>query len=507
MSKLLKLFILFSVSSLAFCRPLNIAISSSPNSLSPFFSTDANSQNINRLINASLIDFDINMRPICQLCASFKEYRTKDTYKIHFKLRPDMTFTNGAPVRAIDIKKSHYYFTETNKIKSIFRFAFGNITEVNVIDDLNFELVYKSYGLDHLPNLVLFKIIQIPNYESLEKIEMKDIVGAGDYKITNIAPLQIDLKALKPGRFDLNFVVVKDETTLSLKLIKGEIDLSVANISPRKVNYLIKNGSVNVQKVLGTDYNYIGLNQRKEVLQDLNVRKALSHLIPREKIIKYKFKNNAVAANGLFAKSFKNFYVESTVVDKYNPQLANELFLKAGFIKNEGYWYNKSGKKFSLTFKTSSNKFQQELVTIIKNEFESFGIDLHVMPQEWGTFLRGIKRGEYDLYLGRWVGFTGQDMLKFAFYSENMAPKGANRVFFDNKDFDNLIIKAENTIDKTKEIELYKQANKIVNEQYPYISLWHPSVIWVMDKCIKLKEIYPNGNFLVLKEIKNVCKN
>ena len=92
------------------------------------------------------------------------------------------------------------------------------------------------------------------------------------------------------------------------------------------------------------------------------------------------------------------------------------------------------------------------------------------MPQEWGTFLRGIKRGEYDLYLGRWVGFTGQDMLKFAFYSENMAPKGANRVFFDNKEFDNIIALAERTINKSKEVELYKKANKLVNELYPYIS-------------------------------------
>lgn len=513
MAKVLSIFILFIVTSIAYNvtavgprTSYNIAISSSPNSLSPFFSTDANSQNINRLINASLIDFSIDMQPVCQLCESFEEFRTKDSYKIRFKLKPNIKFSNGRELTSKDVEKSHFYFTETEKIKSIFRFAFGNITEVKIIDNLTFELVYKSFGLDHLPNLVLFKIIQIPEYEELEKVEMNDIVGAGDYKITKIAPLQIDLKALKPELADLNFVVVKDETTLSLKLLKKEIDLSVANISPRKVNYLEKNGGVKVKKVLGTDYNYIGLNQRKEILKDVNFRKAMSYLIPREKIIKYKFKNNAVASNGLFAKSFKNFYVSSEV-DEFNPEKASELMMKAGFKKNNGTWVDNKGEAFSLTWKTSSNKFQQEIVTIIKNEFEKFGLKINVVPQEWGTFLRGIKRGEYDLYLGRWVGFTGQDMLKFAFYSENMAPKGANRVFFDNKDFDSLINEAEQTINKKKEVELYKKANTIVNEQYPYISLWHPDVIWVMGKCIELKEIYPNGNFLVLKEIKNVCKN
>ncbi|EPZ50291.1 ABC transporter, substrate-binding protein, family 5 [Bacteriovorax sp. BAL6_X] len=506
MFRFLSFLLFIFLSSMGYGASLNIAISSSPNSLSPFFSTDANSQNINRLVNASLIDFDSNMQPICQLCESFKEYRTVDSYKIRFKLKSNLKFSNGATLTSKDVEKSHFYFTETEKIKSIFRFAFGNIKEVKIIDELTFELIYKGFGLDHLPNLVLFKIIQIPNYEKLEKVEMSDIIGAGDYKIAKIAPLQIDLKSLKADHYDLNFVVVKDETTLSLKLIKGEIDLSVANISPRKVNYLEKNSDVNVQKVLGTDYNYIGLNQKKELLQNKNVRKALSHLIPRTKIIKYKFKDNAVASNGLFAESFKNFYID-TPVDDFNPKKAFELFNKAGFERKNGVWYDNNGKTFSLTWKTSSNKFQQELVTIIKNEFEKFGLVVNVVPQEWGTFLRGIKRGEYDLYLGRWVGFTGQDMLKFAFYSENMAPKGANRVFFDNKDFDNLIKKAEQTINKKKEVALYKKANQVVNEQYPYISLWHPNVIWVMSKCIKLKEIYPNGNFLVLKEIENVCKN
>lgn len=506
MPRYLLISLFFIVTSIVYADPLKIAISSSPNSLSPFFSTDANSQNINRLVNGSLIDFDINMKPICQLCESYEEFRTIDSYKIRFKLKENIYFSNGEKITARSVKQSHYYFTETEKIKSIFRFAFSNITEVKILDKYTFELIYKSYGLDHLPNLVLFKIIQIPNYKTLDQVELNDIVGAGDYRITDIKPLQIDLKSNIEGRQDLSFVVVKDETTLALKLVKGEIDLSVSNISPRKVNYLINKGNVKVKKVLGTDYNYIGLNQRKEQLQNLKVRKALSHLIPREKIIKYKFKNYAVASNGLFAKSFEKFYLDSPV-DNYDPAKAKSLFIEAGYKHNNGFWYNGDGKKFKITFKTSSNKFQQELVTIIRNEFVDFGIDIQIVPQEWGTFLRGIKRGEYDLYLGRWVGFTGQDMLKFAFHSENMAPKGANRVFFDNKEFDSLIAQAEDTINKSKEIEIYKKANSVVNREYPYISLWHPDVIWVMNKCIHLDQVYPNGNFLVLKEIKNVCKN
>ena len=104
-------------------KSYKVAISSSPSNLSPFFSTDANSQNINRLVHLSLVDFDLQMKPVCRLCTSYEEIRKGANYSIKFKLRKDIKFWDGAKVSAKDILASWKYFTETKKIKSIFRFA------------------------------------------------------------------------------------------------------------------------------------------------------------------------------------------------------------------------------------------------------------------------------------------------------------------------------------------------------------------------------------------------
>ncbi|EQC43381.1 ABC transporter substrate-binding protein [Bacteriovorax sp. Seq25_V] len=497
-----KLFIVFSFFTLFEAHAYKLAISSAPNNLSPFFSTDANSQNINRLVNTSLIDFDQKMNIICRLCTSYKEKRDGNKYSIEFDLRDDVKFWDGSAVNADSVVLSHKYFTDTEKLKSVFRFAFGNIIEVKKLGDYKVELVYNKFGLDHLPNLVLFKIVKITNFDSLEKIELGDIIGAGEYKFGQIDSFHVNLIPLDKKLPALDFVVVKDETTLSLKMMKGEIDISLAEMSPRKIEFLEKSNAVRVEKKESTNYNYIGINHQKDYFKDKRVREALSLLVPREKIVTYKFKNNATIANGLFSEAFENLYIDR--VEEYNPKKAEKLFMQAGFKKVDGKWMF-NNQPLKLLWKSTNNKFALELVEIIKEEMKKFGIEVELVVQEWGTFLRGLKRGEYDLFIGKWVGFTGPDMLKFAFYSENIPPKGANRGFYKNSELDQQLDLAESTENIEKRNELYRQASMLVNNDYAYINLWHPSVIWVMKSCIKIDGMYPNGNMLALRNISDDC--
>lgn len=476
----------------------SVAISASPNNLVPFYSTDANSQNINRLVHISLIDFDQKMNVICRLCESYTEIRNKDSYKIRFKLKSNIKFWDGSLITFEDIKKSLELFSDDLKIKSNFRFAFQNISNITKINDHEIELEYKKFGLDHLPNLVLLKILKLKGQDPT----IENIIGAGEYKYGNITSDRVEVESIDKTLEDLSFIVVKDETTLSLKMLKGEIDLSIAEMSPRKIEYLEKTGSVVVSKNESTNYNYIGINHLRDHFKDVRVRHAFAKLVPREKIIKYKFKGNALISTGLYSKAFNSLYIEDSL--SYDPVGAAELFKQAGYKLINGKW-TKNGENFKVLWKSTNNKFSLEVVEIIKDEFERFGIDVNLVVQEWGTFLKGLKTGEYDFFIGKWVGFTGADMLKFAFHSENIPPKGANRGFYINKTLDSLLDKAELSLDRQVQNELYREASSIVNNDYAYINLWHPSVIWVMKKCINLDYIYPNGNLLALRTIKNEC--
>ena len=104
---------------------IKIAISSVPNNINPFFSVDSNSQNINRLVHASLTDFDRSMSFSCILCERYSETVKDGKHRIHFLLKKDIKFWDGSSVTSHDVKKSVSYFS-SKEMKSIFRFAFSN---------------------------------------------------------------------------------------------------------------------------------------------------------------------------------------------------------------------------------------------------------------------------------------------------------------------------------------------------------------------------------------------
>lgn len=111
------------VSSSLIAAEIRVALSSAPNNLSPFYSTDANSQNINRLVHLSLVDFNANMQFQCVLCESFTERMEGDKHVLVFKLRSGMSFSDGAPVTVRDIVQSWKYFAKDEKINSTFKGA------------------------------------------------------------------------------------------------------------------------------------------------------------------------------------------------------------------------------------------------------------------------------------------------------------------------------------------------------------------------------------------------
>ena len=478
----------------------NIAISASPNNLNPFQSTDANSQNINRLVHMSLIDFDDKMQNRCRACLSFQEIIENKKQVVKFKLRDDLTFSDGTKVKSNDVKKSWEYFALNDKIKSTHADTFESIERIDIKNDAEFSIVYKKFSIENLSNLSLLKIVKILN-PNLEKLEPTDILGCGDYLLSKISPLEIVLEPKDKSKPSFNFKVVKDETTLALKLINHEIDLSVASISPRKTFWLkSKDNVLKVWDIPGANYQFMGLNHKREIFQDLRIRKAISLLIPRLDILKYKLKNTAILSIGMFSPAFADLY-EPRPIEAYDVNAARKLLAEAGYVKNKNGLLEKNGKVFEIDWKVSNNKSSIEIVQVIQNFLEKEGFKINMSIQEWGTYMSSFKAGKFDIVVGQWVGFTGPDMLNFVFHSKNTPPKGGNRTSYNNPEFDRLAELASGELNEQKRNDYYKQALKVVNDDYAYINLWHPNIIWIADKCITNINLEPTGGFYPLLKI------
>lgn len=478
---------------------INVALSGRPSNLNPFFARDANSQNINRLLHQSLIDLDQNMQFVCRLCVDFERVKGEGGEDIlHFKLREDVTFWDGQTVTAHDVYRSWKMFSDTDKINSIYRFAFGKIKEVRVHDDFKLSIIYPEFELDNVTNLVLLKIIKLK--EPSGEATLENIVGAGPYMIRENNPLNIVLAPREENLHPLDFKVVRDETTLALKLINGEIDFSVAHMSPRKSDWLKENHSdkIHIWKQQTSNLIYLGVNHNSPALSQLKVRKAIAQLIPREKIIKYKLRNNAIVSNGMFSQVFEGLYLGPDSHNVYNPKEAIKTLKSLGFSASQ---------PLVIDWKTPSTRSTLEIVQTIAHFLERGPIRVDITIQEWGTFMRSFQQGRYDLILGQWIGFTGPEMLSFVFHSKNIPPNGGNRGHYQNSLVDYHLDKAINQRDKKLRNKHFRKVISAVNEDFAYINLWHPRILWKSNHYTKIGELYPNASFLPFLTLKKECLN
>jgi len=479
---------------------ITIAISSAPNNLVPFYSTDANSQNINRLIHKALIDFNEKMQFQCRACLSFEERFEGDKQIVKFLLRPDLTFHDGTPVTADDVKNSWEYFAKNKKIASTFADSFENLREVKVLDKKTVEITFSPFSLENMSNLGLLKIIKLKK-NPVENIELGDIVGCGDFVLKTKSPLEFIVEPRDPAQNTFIFKVVKDETTLALKLINREIDLSSANMSPRKINWLKeKADQLKVWEIPSGNYQYMGLNFKRTKFNDLRVRKAISHLVPRNDLLKYKLKNTAVLSSGMFSPAFAELY-EPGLIDAYDPVLAQKLLTEAGWIKNKKGILEKKVEVFEIDWKVSNNKSSIEIAEVVQHYLQKAGFAVNISIQEWGTYMSSFKSGNFDIVIGQWIGFTGPDMMKFVFHSMSVPPTGGNRVSYNNPEFDKVIDTAVTETNSKKRKQLYKKALAIINQDYAYINLWHPNIVWIGSRCLQNLELDPTGGFYPLLKI------
>tara|TARA_R110000868_G_scaffold55424_5_gene172321 strand:+ start:11557 stop:13035 length:1479 start_codon:yes stop_codon:yes gene_type:complete len=471
---------------------LHVAIGSSPNNLDPYYATDANSQDINRLLHLSLVDSTRSMKTQCRACVNFEESRLPNAqHKITFTLKDNLRFHDGTKVTAINIKESvqHLLNQEGAPIPGLFK----ELTGCTILSENQVELVYKNYRPENLTNLSLLKI---------EKFTAdKKKIPAGPFKLVSKNENEV---VVENEKNKIVFKVVGDETTMALKLINGEIDLIATTISPRKTSWLAEQENISVFEKEGTNYVYISPQHRHPDLQNVLVRKALSHAIPRSDLAKYKQKSTVALAQGMFSSAFNGLYIDQQKAVDFDPVKSRGLLQQAGYKFKNGGWH-KDGRTLSLTLKISNKKHIIELAKALVPYFANIGVPLQVQAAEWGTFYRDLKAGNFDLALGQWIGFVGPDQMGFTFLKESFPPNGANRGYYFDEIFEKYYTLALNEQNLLKSELYYRQANQRLIDDEAYISLWHPKIMWIANNCVKSLELYPTGNFLAFETLEHQC--
>jgi peptide/nickel transport system substrate-binding protein len=472
-----------------------LALANSPVNLDPRVGADEASQKAHQLLYNTLVRVGPDLSILPELIEAPLERPDAVTYIA--KLRRGITFHNGRELTSEDV-----VYTFRSLLDPSFRGRTGAYRVVASVDAPDrYTVVFKLKApFASFPINLVMGIVQAGSGAA----NARTPIGTGPYRMKQFT--QDDRLVLEPfgdyfdGRPKNAGVVLKvvpDDTMRGLELRKGTVDLIVNDLSPDVVWELKSEGRLRIAEADGSDYAYIGLNQKDPVLRNVSVRRAIGYAVDRDAIVKYLRRGYARVAVGIVPPMSWAF--EKNVFDfTYDPDRARGLLDAAGYPDPDG---DGPRPRFHVSLKTSTSEVYRVQAAAIQHDLARVGIAVDVQSSELQALFADVLRGSFQLYTLQWVGVTDPDMLRRVYHSRQAPPAGLNRVFYSNPEVDRLIDGAALEPDDAQRGARYARAQQLIAEDVPYVSLWYKKNIAVYQSDISGVQLTPIADFGFLKNV------
>jgi len=302
------------------------------------------------------------------------------------------------------------------------------------------------------------------------------IAGTGKYELKeyenmrNIALIRNDnYWSDKPYIDKISVLIIPDkEAQLSL-FENGDIDF----VNPKVIDWgkYADEKSTKSAEFVTPNYEFIGINFRKNILQNLNIRKAIAYSIDREKIASNIYLGHGTVVDfPIMPNSW--LYNNSKIELGFNNNLSATLLDESGYTlqENNDLRTNDNGETIQLKLITNANNsLREQTAILIQDDLKKIGIQLEVEFLEWEDFEKQINSDDYDLLLGGWELSYIPDITS-AFHSSSIG--STNFIAYNNEELDALL----NSYLASGNLELKKQNFSDIEEhivtELPYISLF-----------------------------------
>lgn len=312
-------------------------------------------------------------------------------------------------------------------------------------------------------------------------------VGSGPYKVTNYVQgkslsLERNADYFKGGpkgtpkisKLEIRFI--PDRQTQMAEMLSGGADL-IMHVPKDQADQA---GKVpHLQVVSGETMRIVFMqlnstdNTPTPALKDIRVRKAITHAIDRESIVK-----NIVGAGSrvLHTQCFPSQFGctdEGATRYQYDPALAKKLLAEAGFPNG-------------LDTEIFAYRERNQTEAIISN-LQAAGIRAKLTFSQYAAMRDSIRAGKASLTHQTWGSFSVNDVsastpVWFAFEADDITRDPKVR---------DLLIKGNNSVDPNVRKDAYREAHKRIADNAYSVPLWSLPVYYVATRDLNF-EAYPD---------------
>lgn len=441
--------------------PIEILVTSDPETLDPRYVTDAVGLRVSRLVHAGLMRLDPDSgAPVPYLAESVET--SEDGATVTFHLRADVRFHSGAPLGSHDVAET----IAAVKDPAVASRHARVLAAIDRVTELDAHTVAVHLSRPHATTLTDLEIpILRADQARLPPDPNGTLDGAGPFVVSDRRHGSITLTPASAGamptpRHVVRVRTVRDENARALRLLAGDSDAISGGVSPPLLGSLEQQG-LRVWSRPSLAVTYMVLRVDRPPFERDVARAALSSSIDRASIVKYLLAGRASVATGLLGPT--HWAHASTAAVAFDPAAAARSL----------------GGRVHATLLCGADRLRVDIARAIAQQARDGGVDLEIVPLELGTLLARLSWGDFDAATLQLAELVEPNTLRVFLHSTSIPPAGSNRGHVRDPELDALLDQGDATIDRERRREIYARLEARVAERAWLLPLWYEDQVVV----------------------------
>ena len=408
-----------------------------------------------------------------------------------FKLRPNVTFSDGEPWDADAMiwnlerwmPKENYNWLRVS----------ANFDRLEKIDAMTVAIHLKETTPTALLELSYVRPVRFlsPNSVAEDGAYMEPI-GTGPWMVHSDAPEGTDLVrnptywGSTPELEMISLAVMPDSRTRMSALRAGDLDATggslIAAVSPQDAKTL-ESAGMSIATDVGTDTMILGFNPKRPLFSDPRVREAINLLIDREAI--------CVALLHGYATPTMNLYPEVIAysgdrfeVPKRNLEKAKQLLETAGWTGDGIRMKDGESLNVELIISEDAVAGSRALGEVLQHQLSEAGIGMSLRNVDHAARHGDIPQFKYDisLFVTNGAPYDPYNTLVQMFLS-TLEPGTDGKIWLD-ENFDPLILRAVGANEADRE-SAFQAAFDWLHDNHAMAPIYHHARIWAHNERLK----------------------